>query len=265
MATHINTTNTIKGLTCAIEHFKAIETVLDMSAQHPIQHLTNAATEIDRLNNENIKLRSEIAKLKESINTTMQAQSERFRKLWDAIVDAVAATDAGSSVFHPDMDIDMATDKAVAAINKTEVDRKEALRTAEAFQKAQPKAEPTEDILHAFRREIFTNYFPAPDVLSALTNRRASLLIRGRYRFILTEIINEAVRASEIHPKWPTDALHAVSILTEESGELMKATIEYHYNNGDKEAIRQEAIQTAAMALRVLLNIDKYKRPSDEK
>ncbi|HFZ5261125.1 TPA: hypothetical protein ACIK6T_002806 [Yersinia enterocolitica] len=267
MATHINTTNAIEGLTCAIDTFKNIEQYLNFKMKHPIKHLTDAATEIDRLNDENFKLRTEIVKLNEGINTTVQAQAQakRFRNIWDAVIDAIAATNAGKSVLHHGMDIDMATDKAIAAINKTEADRKEALRTAEAFQKAQPKAEPTEDIFDAARREIFTNYFPAPDVLSALTNRRAGLLIRGRYRFILTEIIDEAVRASEIHPKWPTDALHAVSILTEESGELMKATIEYHYNNGDKEAIRQEAIQTAAMALRVLLNIDEYKRPSDEK
>ncbi|MHA3465552.1 hypothetical protein [Yersinia enterocolitica] len=265
MATHINTTNAIKGLTCSIEYFKSAEDIFNADMRHPIQHLTNAATEIDRLNNENIKLRSEITKVKESTITAMQAKTESYLERWNAIIETVAATDAGNGILHHGMGIGMATDRAIYAISKTETDRKEALRTAEALQKAQTKTEPAEDIFDALRREIFTNYFPAPDVLSALTNRRASLLIRGRYRFILTEIIDEAVRASEIHPKWPTDALHAVSILTEESGELMKATIEYHYNNGDKEAIRQEAIQTAAMALRVLLNIDEYKRPSDEK
>ncbi|WP_227731475.1 hypothetical protein [Yersinia proxima] len=267
MATHINTTNAIKGLTFVTEHLKALEVLFigpDL-ARHSIQHLTTAGIEICRLNSEAIKLRGEIAKLKENTITAMQAETKSYRARWKTIIETIATTDVGRGLLHSGMDIDIVTDKAVAIINKTEIDRKEALRTAEAFQKAQPKAEPTEDIFDAARREIFTNYFPAPDVLSALTNRRAGLLIRGRYRFILTEIIDEAVRASEIHPKWPTDALHAVSILTEESGELMKATIEYHYNNGDKEAIRQEAIQTAAMALRVLLNIDEYKRPSDEK
>ncbi|MFW5391027.1 hypothetical protein V1951_06960 [Yersinia sp. 2544 StPb PI] len=265
MATHIKTTNALKGLTCAVKHFNAVAEVFGVDTQHPIQHLTDAGLEIERLNNENFKLRSEIAKLKESPITAMQAETESYLERWNAIIETVAATDAGNGILHHGMGIGMATDRAIYAISKTETDRKEALRIAEAFQKAQPKTEPTADIFDAVRREIFTNYFPAPDVLSALTNRRAGLLIRGRYRFILTEIIDEAVRASEIHPKWPTDALHAVSILTEESGELMKATIEYHYNNGDKEAIRQEAIQTAAMALRVLLNIDEYKRPSDGK
>ncbi|MDR4895257.1 hypothetical protein RF656_00635 [Yersinia kristensenii] len=261
MATHINTTNAIKGLTCAVTHFNALGKAfgVDIVTQHPIQHLTNAATEIERLNNENFKLRNEIAKLE-------RGPLPPVIRRWEKVIDAVSATAAGETVSYLGIfDPDMETDRAIAAIKKTEADRKEALRTAEAFQKAQPKAEPTEDIFTTARREIFTNYFPAPDVLSALTNRRAGFLIRGRYRFILTEIIDEAVRASEIHPKWPTDALHAVSILTEESGELMKAAIEYHYNNGDIEAVREEAVQTGAMALRVLLNIDKYKRPSDEK
>ncbi|HDM8359116.1 TPA: hypothetical protein ACGE8N_004162 [Yersinia enterocolitica] len=270
MATHINTTNAIKGLTCAIEHFKNIELVLYIPTQHSIQHLTDAGLEIERLNSEAFKLRRENSQLEDKLNNKIADFDKLAEELraaytwpWGDLVRAVADTDAGSGVYSPTMALTV--ENAIAAIKKTEAERKEALRTAKAFQQTQTKTEPTEDIFDALRREIFTNYFPAPDVLSALTNRRASLLIRGRYRFILTEIIDEAVRASEIHPKWPTDALHAVSILTEESGELMKATIEYHYNNGDKEAIRQEAIQTAAMALRVLLNIDEYKRPSDEK
>ncbi|WP_145574278.1 hypothetical protein [Yersinia alsatica] len=261
MATHINTTNAIKGLTCVTEHLKALEVlfIAPAIARHSIQHLTDAGIEIERLNNEAIKLRSEIAKLKAE-------QPSRFVRRWESVIDAVSATTAGDRVSSVGIiDPDMETDRAITAIKKTEADRKEALRTAEAFQKAQPKTEPTEDIFAAVRRGIFNNYFPAPDVLNALTNQRAGLLIRGRYRFILTEIIDEAVRASVIHPQWPTDALHAVSILTEESGELMKAAIEYHYNNGDIEAVREEAIQTGAMALRVLLNIDRYKRPSDEK
>ncbi|CNJ74580.1 TPA: hypothetical protein ACJS4S_004089 [Yersinia enterocolitica] len=260
MATHINTTNAIKGLTCAIEHFKGIEHVVHISTQHPIQHLTNAATEIERLNSEAIKLRGEISKLKENTITAMRAQTESYRKRWNTIIETIAATDVGRGLLHRGMDIDIVTDKAVAVINKTASDLKEALRTAEAFQKAQLESEKKRDVnLGWFNIESFEviNY--------ALYGRLPGKTTRTNYEIISHEIIDEAVRASEIHPKWPTDALHAVSILTEESGELMKAAIEYHYNNGDIEAVREEAVQTGAMALRVLLNIDKYKRPSDEK
>ncbi|HEN3268526.1 TPA: hypothetical protein U5D64_003889 [Yersinia enterocolitica] len=272
MATHINTTNAIKGLTCAASSLIPLAALDGIHAialrAHVRKHLVAAGLEIERLNSEAIKLRTEIVKLNEGINTTVQAQAKRFRNIWDAVIDAIAATDAGKSVLHHGMDIDMATDKAIAAIKKTEADRKEALRTAKAFQKAQPKSEPVEDIFEIVSREILSGFFPQPHTLNfsiLARNFTQEHDSRIRYEPISTEIIDEAIRASSIHPDWPTDALHAVSILTEESGELMKATIEYHYNNGDKEAIRQEAIQTAAMALRVLLNIDEYKRPSDEK
>ncbi|EMZ5860596.1 hypothetical protein ABEH95_002995 [Yersinia enterocolitica] len=255
MATHINTINALKGLTRAASDINRAASHLGICPGYTLECLTDAGIEIERLNSEAFKLRQRVTHLEEF--------NSSFEPKWDSLIFAIMGTDAGKNICKNGHD--KTTELAVQAIHKTESERKEAQRTAEAFQKAQPKAEPTEDIFDAARREIFTNYFPAPDVLSALTNRRAGLLIRGRYRFILTEIIDEAVRASEIHPKWPTDALHAVSILTEESGELMKAAIEYHYNNADIEAVREEAVQTGAMALRVLLNIDKYKRPSDEK
>ncbi|OWF73311.1 hypothetical protein B4902_08510 [Yersinia frederiksenii] len=255
MATHINTTNAIKGLTCAIECFKTFG--FNQFTSHAIKHLTDAATEIDRLNNEAIKLRSEIVRLK-------AVSPSSFSSLWEKLIDAVSTTAAGEFVSSPGVfDCALETERAIAAINKTEADRRKALRIAEAFQKAQ--SEPTDDIFDAFRRTLFTDYFPAPYVLNMSLARRPGKATRINYQDITGEIIHEAVRAADIHPKWPTDVVHAVSILTEESGELMKAAIEYHYNNGDIEAVREEAIQTGAMALRVLLNIDKYKRPSDEK
>ncbi|MFV8800757.1 hypothetical protein ACNSO8_19425 [Yersinia sp. LJYL362] len=265
MSTNINTINAIKGLTCAIEHLKHFELVLNVTTQHPIQHLTNAATEIERLNSENIKLQSEIEKLKENTITAMQAQTNSYRERWYAIIDAITATDAGRVLLRCGMDIDIVTDKAVAVINKTEADRKEAQRTAEAFQKTRLTVEPTSDLFDAYAHAYFSSYAPAHGILNGLTVRRPGNATYAQYMTISSEIINEANRASEVHPKWPTDAVHAVSILTEESGELMKAAIEYHYNNGDIEAVREEAVQTGAMALRVLMHIDKYKRPSDEK
>lgn len=264
MSTNINTINAIKGLTCAIEHFKEIELVLSVCTQHPIQHLTNAATEIDRLNDENFKLRSEIAKLKENTITAMQAQTNSYHERWNTIIDAIAATDAGRGLLWSGMDNGIVTDKAVAVINKTEADRKKALHTAEVFQKTRLTVEPTRDIFDAYSYAYFTHFTPGHGIYG-LTARRPGKFTRAQYATISSEIIDEVIRASSIHPTWPTDAVHAVSILTEESGELMKAAIEYHYNNGDIEAVREEAVQTGAMALRFLLNINKYKRPSDEK
>lgn len=273
MATHINTTNAIEGLTCVIDTFKYIEQYLKFEMKHQIKHLTDAGLEIERLNSEAFKLRRENSQLEDKLNNKIADFDKLAEELraaytwpWADLVRAVAGTDAGAGVYSPTMALTV--ENAIAAIKKTEADRKEALRTAKAFQKAQPKAEPVEDIFEIVSREILSGFFPQPHTLNfsiLARNFTQEHDSRIRYEPISTEIIDEAIRASSIHPDWPTDALHAVSILTEESGELMKAAIEYHYNNGDIEAIREEAIQTGAMALRVLINIDKYKRPSDEK
>ncbi|CNH75428.1 hypothetical protein [Yersinia bercovieri] len=265
MSTHINTINALKGLTCAINHINTIGNFFGVNivTQHPIQHLANAATEIERLNSENIKFRGEITKLKAGVIATTQVKAESYRERWNTIIDTITVTDAGRGLLRRGMDIDIVTDKAVAVINKTESDRKKAQRTAEAFQKAQLETERERGVNAGwYNYHPFGSYFAINFNLSV---RRPDKATCAQYATISAEIIGETIRASKIHPKWPTDALHAVSILTEESGELMKAAIEYHYNNGDIEAVREEAVQTGAMAMRVLMNIDKYNRPSDEK
>ncbi|WP_392433170.1 hypothetical protein ACF3VQ_01935 [Yersinia sp. HM-2024] len=261
------TINAIKGLTHAIEFIKdrSPDVFFSDSAQHCIPQLINAATEIERLNNEVNILRRENVKLKAENMEPMTAKHVRIHERWTAILDAVAVTDAGKNILHRGMDIDTATDRAIYAISKTETDRVIAQRIAEAFQKAQPKAEQERDV-----NAGWSNHHP----FDALASSGRSFLVCefthkpdnvARYLPLSTEIIDEVVRASAIHPQWPTDALHAVSILSEKSGDLTDAAVNYHYHDGDLEAIRHEAIQTGAMALRVLLNINKYKRPSDEK
>ncbi len=62
-------------------------------------------------------------------------------------------------------------------------------------------------------------------------------------------------------PEFPTDPLHALAILGEEYGELNKAVLQYTYepHKTSQEEIRMEAIQTATMAVRFILSLDKYK------
>lgn len=69
----------------------------------------------------------------------------------------------------------------------------------------------------------------------------------------------ELERAIKVHPQWPTDAIHASAILNEEAGELTQAAIDFHFYVDDRQRMREEAIQIGAMALRFLLNIDRYK------
>lgn len=76
---------------------------------------------------------------------------------------------------------------------------------------------------------------------------------------IISEITNELNRAEKKFPSWPNDIIHASAIVAEESGELTRSALQFQYEGGSIEDARTEAIQTAAMAIRFLKNIDEYK------
>ena len=61
--------------------------------------------------------------------------------------------------------------------------------------------------------------------------------------------------AKKLYPHWPRDIVHAAGIVNEESGELMRAALQNYYG---REAIEPEviteAVQTAAMAMRLAVN-----------
>ncbi|MDR2744410.1 MAG: hypothetical protein LBB66_04340 [Desulfovibrio sp.] len=71
---------------------------------------------------------------------------------------------------------------------------------------------------------------------------------------------DELVEASEKHPDWPSDVVHAAAILQEEAGELIQAALDYYYGKGDKRRLIEETVQCGAMAIRFLLNIENYTR-----
>ncbi len=73
-------------------------------------------------------------------------------------------------------------------------------------------------------------------------------------------VFHEVQRAQKKFPEWPTDPVHAAAIIAEELGELQKAILEVTYephksNRGD---VQEEAIQTAAMAIRFLMSLHAY-------
>jgi hypothetical protein len=77
----------------------------------------------------------------------------------------------------------------------------------------------------------------------------------------VTLTIEEWERAVAKFPTWPTDPFHALGVLGEECGELTKAVVQFTYepHKGVTLAdIREEAVQTAAMALRWIGSIDRY-------
>ena len=77
---------------------------------------------------------------------------------------------------------------------------------------------------------------------------------------IIDEVKEELARATAKYPTWPNDPLHALAVLGEEYGELNKAALQFTYepHKTSLRAVREEAIQTAAMALRFAMSLDKY-------
>jgi len=78
---------------------------------------------------------------------------------------------------------------------------------------------------------------------------------------IQDQVMAELARATAKFPTWPTDPLHALAVLGEEFGELTKAMLQHTYEphkGVTKQDIREEAIQTAAMALRLAMSLPVY-------
>ena len=77
---------------------------------------------------------------------------------------------------------------------------------------------------------------------------------------VVEQIVAEVGRATNKFPTWPTDPLHALAVLGEEYGELNKAILQLTYEPHKTSAneVRTEAIQTAAMALRLAMSLDRY-------
>ena len=72
----------------------------------------------------------------------------------------------------------------------------------------------------------------------------------------------EVRRDQEIHPAWPSDPLHALAILGKEFGELTQAMVQYTYERdkiSSPAVVAEKALQTAAMALRLMLHLDDYR------
>lgn len=83
---------------------------------------------------------------------------------------------------------------------------------------------------------------------------------------LLKVIISEVERAEILYPVWPApmrrgDHVWAAAILCEEAGEVLKAALNWQaHEKGTVEDMRDEAIQTAAMAIRFLANLDSVER-----
>lgn len=77
---------------------------------------------------------------------------------------------------------------------------------------------------------------------------------------LLDNIADELDNAATRFPLWPTDLVYAAGILVEEAAETLQAALNgFNGKTGAGETrrlVRAEAIQTAAMALRLLANLE---------
>lgn len=83
---------------------------------------------------------------------------------------------------------------------------------------------------------------------------------------IFNAITRELDRAVSKFPEYPTDPLHALAVLGEEYGELNKAVLQLTYepHKTSKVEVRSEAVQTAAMAIRFLISLDRFEYKQSE-
>jgi NTP pyrophosphatase (non-canonical NTP hydrolase) len=73
------------------------------------------------------------------------------------------------------------------------------------------------------------------------------------------DIIKEYNKAKRGHPETDEFDINKMAlVVNEEAGEVSKAVLQYQDEGGSKEEIKAELIQTAAMCLRMLLNLNKY-------
>lgn len=78
---------------------------------------------------------------------------------------------------------------------------------------------------------------------------------------MVLSVLAEVEKATEKFPTWPTDPLHALAVLGEEFGELTKDVLQMSYEpwKSNHAKVEEEAIQTAAMALRFLMSLKHYR------
>lgn len=81
---------------------------------------------------------------------------------------------------------------------------------------------------------------------------------------VVQVILHELDHAEKKFPGWPNDPVHAAAIVAEEAGELIRASLQFTYEEGLVTDMYDEAIQVGAMAIRFIQDIRNYKERKSE-
>jgi hypothetical protein len=73
----------------------------------------------------------------------------------------------------------------------------------------------------------------------------------------MDSVMRELTRAEGKFPSWPEDVVHAAAVVAEEAGELVKAALDAYYGRGPVVQAVIEAEQTAAMAIRFAMHVQR--------
>jgi len=69
-------------------------------------------------------------------------------------------------------------------------------------------------------------------------------------------IIRELRLAEQKHPNFPTDIFKQLAIMQEEAGEVTMSVNDFYFSNKSIEDVKTELRQTAAMCIRMLINLN---------
>lgn len=74
---------------------------------------------------------------------------------------------------------------------------------------------------------------------------------------IFHKLAEETVRSEKIYPIWPEDIIHAVAIISEGAGELIKSANDYRWHGGSKgkDKLIKDATELGAVVVRLLKNL----------
>lgn len=71
------------------------------------------------------------------------------------------------------------------------------------------------------------------------------------------DVIQKELERAEIkHPNFPLNMFEQLAVMQEEAGEVTKAVLQFKFENGKIEDVKEELIQTAASCMRMLQSIN---------